>query len=345
MMAKLSRRDFLGAMSASLLLPSLARAAGAPESTSFELLGVRDPQLGMQLAVADYLGLFKAEGIDVKIRWQESSGDVLTIMGGGFPIGIGNALTQIVLASRNVPVKIVNAFADISGGHGLVLAPGFKPATPRDLEGKRCAFTQGVNNPLILSGLGTRYGFDPAKIRMINMEPSEGVVAASRGDVDMLLSWQPFLYRLQQLKGELYASGNTLYFTQPPQKLSESDKLLHQHSTLLVNAAWLKTHPNTTQAVLRGLIKAESVYFTDRSTAMAALSAVLKVPSGVLQAMTDSSVYRIEISEALANTYRSTAAWALANNRIPKPADIESGIDVSALKAVDPARVTWGASA
>jgi len=90
MMAKLSRRDFLGAMSASLLLPSLARAAGAPESTSFELLGVRDPQLGMQLAVADYLGLFKAEGIDVKIRWQESSGDVLTIMGGGFPIGIGN---------------------------------------------------------------------------------------------------------------------------------------------------------------------------------------------------------------------------------------------------------------
>ncbi|MFL9922137.1 ABC transporter substrate-binding protein [Paraburkholderia fungorum] len=344
-MAKISRRDFLGVMSASMLLPSLARAAGTPELTSFELLGVRDPQLGMHLAVAEYLGLFKAEGIDVKIRWQQSSGDVLNIMGGGFPIGIGNPLTQIVLASRNVPTTIVCAFADISGGHGVVLAPKFQPKTPRELEGKKCAFTEGVNNPLILSGLGTKYGFDHTKIRMINMEPSEGVVAASRGDVDMLLSWQPFLYRLQQLNGTLYATGNTIYFTQPPQKLSEADKLLHQNSTLVANPAWLSAHPNTTQALLRALIKAEEVYFNDKSKAMEGLEAVLKIPAAPLKVMTDSSVYSLSISQPLANTYNSISTWALANHRILKPADINSGIYPDALKAVAPARVTWGPKA
>lgn len=342
-MTRLGRRSFIGAMSASLLFPSLVRAAGKPELTSFEFLGVRDPQLGMQLAVADQLGLFKAEGLEVKIRWQQSSGDVLNIMGGGFPIGVGNPLTQIVLASRNVPAKIVCAFADVSGGQGVVLRPNFKPQSPKELEGKKCAYTQGVNNPLILSGLGQRYGFDSSKIRMIAMEPSEGVVAASRGDVDMLLSWQPFLYRLQKLNGTLYSTGNTLYFTDPPTRLSEADKLLHQHSTLLVNEAWLKANPNTVQALLRALIKAEGIYFNNRSQAMTALEAALQVPLDAMDVMTQASVYRIAVSEPLANTYTTTAAWALANHRILKPADIHAGIDGSALHAVDPSRVSWGA--
>jgi ABC-type nitrate/sulfonate/bicarbonate transport system substrate-binding protein len=180
---------------------------------------------------------------------------------------------------------------------------------------------------------------------MINMQPSEGVVAASRGDVDMLLSWQPFLYRLQQLNGTLYATGNTIYFTPTPQRLSEADKLLNQHSTLLANPAWLTANPNTTQALLRALIKAEEVYFKDRSKAMEALEAVLKVPAGPLKVMTDSSVYSLSISQPMATTYTTISKWALANNRIQKPADINSGIYLDALKAVAPARVTWGPQA
>lgn len=343
----LTRRTFLSAIAVSPLLVNTGNSAeinGKNELTKFELLGVRDPQLGMQLALADYFKLFQAEGIDVTVRWQESSGDMLSIMGGGFPIGVGNPLSQIILASRNIPVKILCAFADISGGQGLVLAPGFHPASPADLVGKRCAFTEGTNNPLILSHLAEKYHFDVKKIRMMNMEPSEGVVAASRGDVDMLLSWQPFLYRLQQLNGTLYVTGNTLYFTQPPTKLSEREKLLYQHSTLIARQDWIKQYPRTTASLLRALINAENYFYAHKEESLAALESVLKVPAGALKVMVDNSVYKLSLSDALADTFRSTAQWALANKRISSLPDMSNAVAPGPLKGVAPARVQWSSS-
>jgi len=47
-----------------------------------------------------------------------------------FPHRHGNALTQIVLASRNVPVKIVNAFADIPAGNGPGARTGVQAGDP-----------------------------------------------------------------------------------------------------------------------------------------------------------------------------------------------------------------------
>lgn len=339
--AGLTRRLFLGGLAAPALVPCLARAGDVLELAKFDILGVRDPQLGMQLAVADAYGLFKEEGLDVTVRWQQASGDVLTIMGSGFPLGIGNPFSQMVLSSHNVPVKIIAALADISGAQGIVTAPNFHPAQPSDLEGKRCAFTEGTNGPLMLVGLGRRYGFDSAKIHMINMNPSEGVVAASRGDVDLLLSWQPNLFRLMTLGGRLYVTGNSLNFTDPPQTLPEGDKLLYQHSTLLASQAWIEQNPNTLKALLRGLIKGEQIYKTDRSRAMAALETTLRVPPEPLKVMTDASRYDLSISPALINTYNFTSSWAVGIRRIPAMASPEGGIDGALLAQLDPARVTW----
>lgn len=345
---KIHRRNFVKSMGvAALAATSFSRAGYGqttkPELSDVQIIGVRDPQLGMQLAVADYLSLFKQEGLNVSIAWQQSSGDLLNIMGGGSPIGTGNPLTQIILAARGIPARMLCAFADIAGGQGVVLAPGVHLNSPKEMEGKKCAFTEGANNPLILSGLAKRYGFDVSKIHMINMEPSEGVVAASRGDVDMLLSWQPFLYRLQQLKGTLYATGDTLYFTNPPEKLSENEKLLHQHSALVVRDDWVKAHPLTMQALLRALIKAEHVFFSDRAKAMDALQKTLKVPDGPLQVMATTSRYRIAISPELADTYVRTVQWAMDNHRITQRPDTKTAFDVAPLLAVDASRVTWQA--
>ncbi len=342
----LTRRLFLGAaLAAPALVPALSQAAEAPEVRAFDLLAVRDPQLGMQLALAQHFGLFQEEGIDVNLRWQQASGDVLTIMGGGFPIGIGNAFSQIALAAKNMPVKILTALADIAGAHGVVLAPGVHLSHPSELEGKRCAFTEGTNGPLMLAKLAQRYGFDHTKIHMINMNPSEGVVAAVHGDVHLLLSWQPFLYRLVTLGGTLYMTGDTLHFTNPPEVLSEENKLLHLHSTILVTQEWIETRPNTLKALLRALIKADVLFQTDRARAMTALQVVLRVPPEPLQVMTTASHYKVAISQELVNTYKFTSDWALGIHRIQAPANPDTGISTTLLEQVDASRVTWRARA
>ena len=46
-----------------------------------------------------------------------------------------------------------------------------------------------------------------SKVQLINMNLSEGIVAASKGEVAGMLGWRPNLYRVTTLGGSMYATG------------------------------------------------------------------------------------------------------------------------------------------
>ncbi len=337
-------RRLLLAAPALIIPPTLAHAA--PEEKEFEFLGVRDPQLGMQLAVAEHFGLFREEGINLTFRWQPSGGDVLTVMGSGFPIGVGSQFGQIALAAQGMPVKILCGLADISDTQGIVLGPNTKVgADLKALEGRRVAFTQGNNSPLMFVKLAQRFGFDHTKIQMINMNPSEGVIAASKGDVDILLAWQPFLYRLTTMGGSLFATGGATYFTGSKVALPEDEKLLYSHSVILAHQSWIDGKPNTLAALLRALIKADARFKADRAGAMVALQRVLRIEPEPLKVMTEANRYGVRIDQPLVNSYRFTNDWAVGIKRIPAAQKPEEGINPAILDQVDRSLVTWRAGA
>ena len=58
-----------------------------------------------------------------------------------------------------------------------------KLTSPKELEGKKLAYTNGNPQVLILAKMAKLYGFDFSKVTLVNMQPSEGVVAATKGDV------------------------------------------------------------------------------------------------------------------------------------------------------------------
>src|SRR6266699_200782 len=125
------------------------------------LAAVRDPKLGSQVAIADAFGFFKEVGLTVNVRWQQSAADVITLMAGGNQnLGTGGTFTQIVLGGQKLPVHSICSLADIAGTQGFVLSPGVKLGHPRELEGKKLAFTQGNSKVLILAKLAKIYGFD-----------------------------------------------------------------------------------------------------------------------------------------------------------------------------------------
>ena len=88
------------------------------------------------------------------------------------------------------------AYCDSANAQGLVLRPGLKLASPKELEGKTLAFTEGTAPILILTGLAKKFGFDAKKVKIQNMNQSEGIVATSRGDVDGFLGFEPNKLRL-----------------------------------------------------------------------------------------------------------------------------------------------------
>lgn len=319
-----------------------AFGADAIEQPSFEIAAVRDPQLGSQIAIADAHGYFKDEGLTVTVRWNQSAADILTLMAGGSQnIGTGGAFTQIVFAGQKLPIKTIATLADIAETQGFALGPNVKLSNPKDLEGKKLAYTQGNSQILILAKMAAMYGFDMSKITLVNMQPSEGVVATSKGDVMGFLGWQPNLYRVTAMGGSMYANGTTLFVTGTPQALPFEDRLQYNHSTLMVSESWIEKNPNTLKAMLRALKRATELINTDRAKALTALEQQLRIDPEPLKVMVEANKYGLTIDPSFARTIAFQSDWAMTVKRIPEPVKIDDVVSIKLLEAVDPTLVTW----
>jgi NitT/TauT family transport system substrate-binding protein len=321
---------------------SSASAAEELEEKSIEIAAVRDPQLGAQIAIANEYGYFKDEGLNATVHWNQSGADVITEMAGGSQyIGTHGVFGAVVFGGQDLPIKIITALADIAGTQGFALSPGVKLANPRELEGKKLAFTQGNSQVLILAKMAKMFNIDTTKITMVNMNPAEGVVAASKGDVQGLLGWQPNLYRLTQLGGTLYATGTTLYVSGRPEPLSKSDQLQYNHAVLMAAQSWIDGKPNTLKAVLRAVRTATALLASDRPKALAAMQQQLRIDPDALTVMADANKYAMGITDAVAASLKFQSDWALEIKRIPKPVTPAEVFAPQLLQEMDPQLVTW----
>jgi len=338
-MTQFTRRAALGALAAPAFIRS---SSAAPETTTFDIIAVRDPQLGAQMALAVEFDLFRPQGITPNVRWTQSAADTLTIMGGGSaPVGTGGSFTQVVFGGQRLPIRTISALADIAETQGFVLAPGVRLSHPRELEGKRIAFTQGNSQVLLLAKLASLYGFDQSKVQLVNMQQSEGVVAASRGDVAGLMGWQPNLYRLVALGGTMYCTGATLHVNGRPEPRPADDLLLFNHSTLMASQEWIDTKPNTLAALLKALVAANTILNEDKPRAIAALGRTLRIDAPALEVMATANKYALGISPALIASHRFQSEWAVSINRAPSPPRAEDCFTTRIAEMVDPALVTW----
>jgi NitT/TauT family transport system substrate-binding protein len=204
----------------------------------------------------------------------------------------------------------------MAGTQGFVLSPNVKLASPKELEGKKLGYTNGNPQILILAKLASKYGFDMKKVSLVNMLPSEGLVAAEKGDIAGFLSFEPFLSRLVALGGSRYATGRLSWVAGKEQ----DDRLLYLNAVLMVQESWIKGKPNTVKAVMRAF---------DRATNVAAIMNV--------------NTYKSALTQEMATSVSDLSEWALSIKRIPiavKPTDI---IDPTLLASANPSLVQWRA--
>jgi NitT/TauT family transport system substrate-binding protein len=261
--------------------------------------------------------------------------------GGTQHVGTGISFSQVVFGGQKLPIKTIAPLADVAGAIGMVLAPGVKISHPRELEGKKLAFTQGNSQILILAKMARVYNFDFKKVQLVNMNPPEGVVAASKGDVDGILSFQPFLYRLVQMGGTQYITGSMSYMGAKPVKFAPDDKFQYNYAVLHASQAWINEKPNTLKAILRAMKKATDLLHTDRQKAIATLEKGLRLDTAAITAMVEANDYTMTLSSEVARSMTYQSDWMLSIKRIPaavKPNDV---IQASLLREVDPKLVTW----
>ncbi|MFB5269099.1 ABC transporter substrate-binding protein [Paenibacillus enshidis] len=324
--------------------PSPAPAASAPaesgglETTKLTLVGVRDAQISSQQIIADKLGYFKEEGLDVTSQLIESGPDIgPMVSGGSAPVSIQTNFMDIILKSNSIGVKIVAPLAQIAGTQAVVGGKNLVLNSAKDLEGKTIGIPSGADVKIAIDNMAKELGVDASKIKYVNLAPSDAVVALEKGDIDAMAAWEPFITKAINAGGHFLFSGTK---SELPDKKGDVN-WMSVHTTIQVTDAFLQENPNTIKAVLRALNKATDYINDNREDAIKLLAPELHLTEAELTDIMSRNVYDMAADDTFLSVSNGQGVmdYLKSTGNITSVPEASSYIDLSLLKDVEPSLV------
>jgi len=206
--------------------------------------------------VAEQLGYFKAEGLDVTIVDFAGGSRALQAVVGGSADVVSGAFEHTV----NMQFKGQRMRAFVLQGAAPQIVLGINPKTMAnfktmaDLKGKKVGVTApGSSTNVMLNFVLAKAGLKPSDVSVIGVGAGNGAVAAMRaGQIDAISNLDPVITLLQR-SGDLKIISDTRI-------LAESDKVFGgpmPAGCLYAMQAFIDKHPNTTQALANAIVRAD----------------------------------------------------------------------------------------
>jgi NitT/TauT family transport system substrate-binding protein len=227
----------------------------AAMAEKMKLWGVQDPNVSSQLILADKLGFFKEEGLDVSYRLIQS--------GTTMPREILRArikpfawtqtiITTLILQEQGLDVKVIAPLADISGTQQVIIRKESSIAHPRDLYGKKVGMAEGAAIYVAMQNMAKDFGIDLAQVQFVNLLPRQQFEAFEKGEIDVMACWEPWTTRAEEAGGVFYFSGTE---SKIPENEGPVNWLIDQ-SMLMTTTERIEQEPDMLCALIRAMLKA-----------------------------------------------------------------------------------------
>ena len=173
----------------------------------------RPLQIGLDLwagyfpaLLADQLGYFRAEQVEVELSLPEDTDQLLVDFAAGSLDGIGVASGDTInVVAANADARII-LFSDRSVGADMVL--GLPPINiPEDLRGRAVGTNLGGFGEVLVRQMLDQHGVLPSAVKVVNIDPSQAVDRLLSGELAAVHTWEPYASRARALGAKvLYTS-------------------------------------------------------------------------------------------------------------------------------------------
>ena len=277
------RRHLLASGLAAATLP-LWTSAQTLEKTSVTLaVGGKNLLYYLPLTIAEQLGYFKAEGLDVTIVDFAGGSKALQAVVGGSADVVSGAFEHTI--NMQFKGQFMRAFVLQGAAPQIVLGinpktmPNFKRVA--DLKGKKIGVSApGSSTNVMANFVLAKAGLKPTDVSFIGVGTGSGAVAAMRsGQIDAMSNLDPVITLLQR-SGDLKIVSDT-------RTLSESEKVFGgpmPAGCLYAPQTFLDKNPATVQALTNAMVRADKWIQT-----AGAADIIKAVPEGYL--LGDRAVY------------------------------------------------------
>ncbi|GGC91649.1 ABC transporter substrate-binding protein [Undibacterium terreum] len=209
----------------------------------------------LPLTVAEQLGYFKDEGLQVEISDFAGGAKALQAMVGGSADVVSGAYEHTInMQAKGQPIT---AFVLQGRAPQIVMLasnktlPNYKSVA--DLKGKKIGVTApGSSTNMMANFVLARAGLKPADVSFIGVGAAAGALSAMRsGQIDAMANLDPVITMLEQ-KNEVKVIADT-------RTLKDTNNIfggLMPAATLYAPEAFIKKNPNTTQALTNAMVRA-----------------------------------------------------------------------------------------
>jgi NitT/TauT family transport system substrate-binding protein len=249
-------RSMAAALAAAAMLAGAAAHAQAPEKKKVTIaVGGKSLFYYLPLTVAERQGYFKDEGLEVEIpNFAGGSQALRALVGGSADMVSGAYEHTINMVAKKQPIKAVVLQAKYSSM--VLVLPKDKAAkykSGKDLKGMKVGVTApGSSTNMFVNNLLAKDGLKPTDVVIVGVGTGAGAVAAmEKGEIDALVNLDPVVTQLE-------ATGKFV-----PVVDSRTEKGMQEvyggdyhASVIYVQDEFIKKNPNTVQAVVNAIVRA-----------------------------------------------------------------------------------------
>jgi NitT/TauT family transport system substrate-binding protein len=302
-----------------------------PPSVEKIILGTEAITLASPIWIAADKGYFQEEGLQVEIKTFSSGKATFQALLNDHSIDLATAAqTPLVYNSfQNRDYAIIGRIVNSDNEVKILARQDKGLKTPGDLKGKKIGITLGTSSHFFLGLFLLNYHLRMADVKMIDLEQTHLSEALIQGQVDAIVTWEPFSFLARKALGE-----KAMLF--PSQGLYRLDYYL------IARNDFIKNHPEVLRRFLRAVEKGEVFIKKNENEAIDILCTKLKIDREATRANWHDLRFRMSLDQSILVSLEDHARWAILN----KIMDVETipnylaYIYPEALRAIKPEAIT-----
>jgi len=210
----------------------------------------------LPLTIAEQLGYFKDEGLNVKISDFAGGSDALRAVVGGSADVVSGAYEHII----NLQTKHQMFEAFVLQGRAPQIAVGIAASkaaayhSPRDLKGLKIGVSApGSSTNMVVNYLIGKEGLKPNEVAIVGVGTAAAAVAAMKsGQIDAISNVEPVMTRLEQ--------DGTIKIIADTRTVAGTERLfggVMPAACLYAPVEFIRKNPGTTQALTNAIVRAD----------------------------------------------------------------------------------------
>jgi NitT/TauT family transport system substrate-binding protein len=282
------------------------------------------------ILAAQAQGYFENEGVLVEIQPHTTGKAALdAALGGQADLGTSADLPVMFAVMKKRLVSVIATIFVTEKDYGVVGRRDKKIVTPAGLKGKRIGVTVNTSGHFFLDAFLNRQKLSAGDVQLRDFKPEQLADALSRGDVDAVATWEPYLGVMREQLG-----GNEATF------FAEGV----YDSVYLVSGTrdYVASHPETVKKVLRAFTRGARFCKETPEAASEIVATAINADAMKLKQRWPSYRFNVSLDQSLVLALEDETRWAIKNKLTDSSAmpNYLDYIHLDGLRAVAPAAVT-----